>query len=124
MLASPALSRGFNLKPHCATPLSEGSVSLRSADPRAKPIIDPCYLSDTAGADLSTLVAGIQLARAVVAQPAFDELRGEELMPGPSVVTEEELRSYVRAHVDTGYHPGNVRAIATALPCGATVQRQ
>jgi choline dehydrogenase-like flavoprotein len=46
MLAEPPLSTGFNLKPHVAQPQSEGTVELLSPDPRAKPRIDPRYLSD------------------------------------------------------------------------------
>lgn len=105
MLASPPLSRGFNLKPHCVRPQSTGTVKLSSADPRAKPCIDPNYLSDARGYDVRVLVEGIQLARKIVAQPAFDGIRGEELLPGPAVQTQAQLEAWVRHNVDTGYHP-------------------
>jgi len=39
------------LKPH-----SRGSISLRSPDPAAKPIIDPRYLSDPDGLDRTTMM--------------------------------------------------------------------
>ena len=105
MLAEPPLSTGFNLKPHVAQPRSEGTVSLLSADPRAKPRIDPCYLSDSGGADLQCLVEGITAARRVVAQRAFDFCRGEELLPGKDVQSQQQLEAWVGANVDTGYHP-------------------
>jgi choline dehydrogenase-like flavoprotein len=57
MLASPPLSRGFNLKPHCVRPESTGSVRLSSANPRAKPLIDPNYLGDAEGHDLQVCVS-------------------------------------------------------------------
>ncbi len=44
------------LKPH-----SRGSISLRSADPLDKPIIDPQYLTDDAGADRAALMAGLRM---------------------------------------------------------------
>jgi choline dehydrogenase-like flavoprotein len=43
-------------------------------------------------------------------QAAFDGVRGEELLPGPGVRTAEQLRRWVREHVDTGYHPTSVSA--------------
>ena len=105
MLSTPPLSTGFNLKPHVAQPRSSGTVRLASADPAAKPRIDPRYLSDAEGRDLRCLVEGVQLARAVVAQPAFDRIRGAELLPGPEVATAEQLEAWVIANADTGYHP-------------------
>jgi choline dehydrogenase len=42
---------------------SRGRISLRSADPQARPLIDPGYLSDQA--DLDVLVAGARRAREI-----------------------------------------------------------
>jgi choline dehydrogenase len=103
MLAALPLSTGFNLKPHAVSPRSVGELTLRSADPAAKPVIDPRYLSDPR--DSEVLVAGIKLCRHLVAQPAFDPFRGAELQPGPLVQSDDELVAWVRANVDTGYHP-------------------
>jgi choline dehydrogenase len=59
-----------------------------------------------AGADdLQCLVEGIQAARKVVAQQAFDFCRGEELLPGKDVQSQQQLEAWVTANVDTGYHP-------------------
>ena len=44
------------LKPH-----SRGTITLRSADPKDKPIIDPRYLTDDAGADRAALMAGLRM---------------------------------------------------------------
>lgn len=52
----PPLSTGFNLKPHAAQPRSKGNVTLASPDPRAKPRIDPAYLSDPDGKLKSVLI--------------------------------------------------------------------
>ena len=45
------------VKPH-----SRGSITLRSADPMDKPIIDPQYLSDDAGADRAALMSGLRMS--------------------------------------------------------------
>ena len=103
LLEDPAVSRGFNLKPHCARPRSEGTVRLASADPAAKPLIDPGYLQ--ADEDVRCLVAGVRAARGVVAQRAFDGIRDREVQPGTAVQTDEQLATWIRENVDTGYHP-------------------
>jgi len=103
LLLDPPVSTGFNLKPHCVVPYSRGQVRLKSKNPRDKPLIDPKYLSDKR--DLECIVEGIKICRKVVDQKAFDGIRGEELQPGPKIQSDEELRDWVIANVDTGYHP-------------------
>ena len=39
------------------------------------------------------------------AQKAFDPFRGPELKPGPEVQTDAEIDAFVRAHVESAYHP-------------------
>lgn len=43
-------------------PRSEGSITLRSRDPRDFPIIDPNYFSDPQGIDLENMYKGVQVA--------------------------------------------------------------
>eukprot|EP00466_Bigelowiella_natans_P002493 jgi/Bigna1/91675/estExt_fgenesh1_pg.C_1120026 len=101
--AQPPVSTGFNLKPHAVTPKSRGTIRLRSINAKDKPLIDPKYLSDRR--DLDSIVEGIKICRKVVSQKAFEGIRGEELQPGKDVSTDKELEDWVRANVDTGYHP-------------------
>ena len=42
-------------------PQSSGTITLRSSDPKDKPIIDPRYLTDAAGADRAALMAGLRM---------------------------------------------------------------
>jgi choline dehydrogenase len=82
---------------------SRGRVSLRSADPGAKPLIDPAYLADEA--DLEVLVAGLRQAREIGAhQPLAGLLAGEDA-PGERVHDDERLRAWVRRTVVTIFHP-------------------
>ncbi len=82
---------------------SRGSVALRSADPRAKPVIRFNYMShDDDWADFRHC---IRLTREIFGQQAFDPFRGEEISPGAHVVTDEELDEHIASHVESAYHP-------------------
>jgi choline dehydrogenase len=82
---------------------SRGRITLRSADPRHKPAIDPAYLSDSA--DIEPLVRGIRLAREFAAAGPLAKICKGELAPGPDAVTDSELTEFVRRDITTLYHP-------------------
>ncbi|TDC59649.1 choline dehydrogenase [Actinomadura sp. GC306] len=82
---------------------SRGSLTLRSASPYAKPLIDPAYLSDEA--DLDILVAGVRQAREIAASGPLASLVGGEWAPGEQVESDEAVRDYVRRNVATLFHP-------------------
>jgi choline dehydrogenase len=94
---------GFTLVPILAQPRSRGSVTLASADPMVKPLVDPAYLSDPA--DVQVFIHGLRLARRLAANAAFDTLRERELAPGPTVQDDAALVSYIRASASTVWHP-------------------
>lgn len=74
-----------------------GMVLLRSDDPREPPSIDFHYFdegTDTEGADLDAVVDGVQIARDLMRRAS--DLDAEEIWPGPSVQTREQLRDWVR----------------------------
>lgn len=52
-------------------PSSRGRLSLASADPRRRPVIDLGYLDERH--DLETLVAGVRKALELRTQPAFGQ---------------------------------------------------
>ena len=81
---------------------SRGWVRLASPDPREAPKILANYLS--AEEDMRQLRAGIRLIREIHAQPAFDEFRGPERRPGPSLASDEELDGFIRDTASTVYH--------------------
>ncbi len=55
--------------------------------------------------DAATLVEGIKVARAILADPGFAAIRGAEMLPGPDVRTDDEILAYLRAEALTVYHP-------------------
>ena len=79
------LSSGYTTQIIAIRPRSAGRVRLQSADPLAKPRIEDLYLGASDGTDLATLREGIKLGRRMCNEAAFDEYRGEEVYPGPSV---------------------------------------
>jgi choline dehydrogenase len=82
---------------------SRGWIELRSADPRAKPILQPNYL--TTEEDRADMRACVKLTREIFAQPAFAPYRGAEIAPGAAVRTDDEINAFVRAKADSAYHP-------------------
>jgi choline dehydrogenase len=94
---------GFTVAPILIQPRSRGEVTLRSADPRDLPVIDPHYLE--ASQDADALVAGIEIARELAHASAFDGLRGRELAPGTAVSSRAGLEDYVREQASTVWHP-------------------
>jgi len=49
--------------------------------------------------------ACVRLTREVFAQKAFDPYRGREIQPGADCVTDEAIDAFVRAKVESAYHP-------------------
>ncbi|MFD9128112.1 GMC family oxidoreductase [Kitasatospora sp. NPDC059571] len=87
------------LRPH-----SRGAVTLRTADPRDAPLIDPRYLSDPSGADLATLVDGVRAAQRILREPEFAKWIGEPLTPGALAEDDEAVAAYVRATGGSIHH--------------------
>ncbi len=84
-------------------PRSRGSLWLKSGDPYDKPALHFAYLAEPG--DLDELVEGVLKTRELVAQHAFDDLRGVELVPGPQVSSDAEIRDWVRTAATTDFHP-------------------
>jgi choline dehydrogenase len=84
-------------------PRSRGTVTLASADPMAKPAVDPAYFADEA--DLDVLVAGVRVAREIAACQPLAAITAGEIMPGEDLDDDEQLRDWVRATAGTMFHP-------------------
>ena len=97
------LHYGYGVSCHVAVlrPVSRGSVGLQSADPRDPPCIDPNFLA--ADADVTTLLAGVKIAREIMESAPLDRHRGAELFAGGN--SDGELVERMRRRADTIYHP-------------------
>ncbi len=93
----------FGLHMCALRPESRGHIGLKSADPADRPLIQPNSLA--AENDLRTLRDSVKIARKIMAQPAFDPYRGEELNPGAAATTDADIDSFIRRTAITIYHP-------------------
>lgn len=106
------LRRHYEMRPTrhgfscCVTLLnspSRGRIALRSADPFEAPSIDPDYLADAA--DWASLREGIRQMRSIAETRAFARFGCTEVQPGPAVQSDETLDEFLRARLETLYHP-------------------
>lgn len=98
-----------------------GEVRLRSDDPRDPPQIVFHYFdegTDTEGADLDAVAEGMQIARDVMRRAG--DLVAEEVSPGPSVQSREEVRDWVRDQA-WGHHASCTCPIGPASDPGSVV---
>ena len=101
--SSLAQEHGFQAHVGPMRSKSRGHVRLASANPFEKPKIRFNYLSHPD--DVTEFRACVRLTRAVFAQKAFDPYRGREIQPGADCVTDEQIDAFVRAKVESAYHP-------------------
>jgi choline dehydrogenase len=99
---------------------SRGRIALRSRDPRHRPLIDPAYLSDSS--DLSALTTGVRMVRDYASAAPLSGLVSGELRPGDAIVSDQEVRDYIRASVSTLYHPTGTCAMGGDSPLHAARQ--
>jgi len=101
-----AFGHGIATGPVLLKPRSTGTVSLRSADPAAKPIIDPRYLSDPDGADRAAMMAGLWAAVTIARSPALADYVGDVVRPlHARTLDDETLERALESCSHTLYHP-------------------
>ncbi|SDG03869.1 MULTISPECIES: choline dehydrogenase [Thalassobaculum] len=94
---------GFQVHVGPNKPKSRGRIDIADADPETKPSILFNYLQDPQ--DVEDWRRVVRLTREIVAQPAMDPYRGEEIQPGADVTSDEAIDAWVRENVESAYHP-------------------
>ncbi|MGF1527296.1 MAG: GMC family oxidoreductase [Candidatus Competibacterales bacterium] len=94
---------GYRLGVGPVRPKSRGSVTLSSARVTDPPLIDPNYLA--LEEDRRAMVQGLNLAREILAQPAFRPFHQREWLPGSDIRSKAALAGFIRAHAASAYHP-------------------
>ena len=94
---------GCTMNSYYLRPQSRGSVTLRSSDPLAKPVIDTNYLAEPG--DIKASVEGLRVSREIMAQASFKPFIKAEHLPGPRVQSQADCEEYARHYGRTSYHP-------------------
>jgi choline dehydrogenase len=84
-------------------PSSRGHVRIAGADPLTHPKISCNYLSTDA--DRHAAVRGLRMTRQIMAAPPLARYRPEELLPGPQLVSDEDLQRAAGELGTTIFHP-------------------
>ena len=82
---------------------SRGNIRINSSDPKAKPTIIFNYMETEQ--DRQDWRDCIRLTREILSQPALDDFNAGEASPGIDVSSDEEIDAWVRANVESAYHP-------------------
>ncbi|WP_176083824.1 choline dehydrogenase [Martelella sp. HB161492] len=113
--SSPAKCHGFQAHVGYNMSKSRGSVTLRSSEPKADPVLRFNYMSDPE--DWVKFRHAVRITREIFAQDAFAPYRGRELAPGPDVQSDDEIDGFLREHLEGAYHPcGTCRMGAATDP--------
>jgi choline dehydrogenase-like flavoprotein len=99
----PAGRSGITLNSYTLRPKARGSVTLRSADPRDAPIVDPNFLGDPEDLRIST--EGVRISREIFSQPSLQGYIREIRFPDSTVRSRAGLEAYARQYGRTSYHP-------------------
>jgi choline dehydrogenase len=90
---------------------ARGSVRISSADPGVHPALRFNYLSTDQ--DRREWVEAVQVARAILAQPALKPFDGGEISPGPAVDSAEQILDWVARDAETALHPSCTAKMGT-----------
>ncbi|TLX13360.1 choline dehydrogenase [Rhizobium sp. MHM7A] len=98
-----AKSHGFQVHVGYNLSKSRGSVTLRSPDLKADPVLRFNYMSHPE--DWEKFRHCVRLTREIFGQKAFDTYRGPEIQPGEGVQSDDEIDAFLREHLESAYHP-------------------
>ncbi len=97
-------------------PSSRGHVRLADSDPMTSPKITCNYLSTDA--DRRAAVRGLRMTRQIMAAPALARYRPQEMLPGPHLVSEDDLQNAAGELGTTIFHPVGTCAMGSFDPQG------
>ena len=100
---SPHRGHAFQIHMTMLRAEARGSVTLRSRDPTAAPVIRFNYLSDPR--DIATMRRAVELTQELVRQPAMQGYAGAEISPGAAATDTLSLDNWIRDNVATAFHP-------------------
>jgi choline dehydrogenase-like flavoprotein len=100
----PAAGHGVVFGPILVAPESRGQITLSSADPHDKPVIDPRYLSDPR--DRDAMMVGLRICAELAQAPSLREVLGPVVRPrNCSGLDDATLELALNRCSHTLYHP-------------------
>jgi choline dehydrogenase len=120
--SSLAREHGFQAHVGPMRSRSTGWVRLRSPEPLDKPRIFFNYLSRPE--DWVEMRACVRLTREIFAQQAFARYYARELQPGAQVSSDAQIDAFIRAKVESAYHPSCTCRMGSAADPRAVVDPQ
>jgi choline dehydrogenase-like flavoprotein len=99
----PKGASGITLNSYTLRPKARGTVTLRSADPKAPPVVDPNFLGHPD--DLRISVEGVRISREIFSQPSLQKYIRSIHFPDDSVRSQADFEAYTRQYGRTSYHP-------------------
>lgn len=99
----PKGASGVTLNSYTLRPKARGTVTLRSADPRDNPVVDPNFLGHPA--DLRVSAEGVKISREIFSQPSLQKYIKEIRFPDANVRSQADYEAYTRQYGRTSYHP-------------------
>jgi choline dehydrogenase len=117
-ILSPDPWPGFSIGLSNCRPTSRGAITIRSTDPQEHPkIVANAFSTDH---DVAEMLAAVKFLRTIAAAPAIAEAIDEEVLPGPSIRSDEHLIEDFRKRSGTVYHPVSTCRMGPA-PAAAVV---
>ena len=101
--SSPESGHGYQVHVGPMNTDVRGHVKITSSDPKVYPEVLFNYLSTEQ--ERREWVEAVRCTRNIMTQPAFDDYRGEEIAPGPTVETDEEIIDFIAREGESAYHP-------------------
>ncbi len=102
-ILTPDPFSGLSLGLSNCLPTSRGEIMISSADPFKHPRITANALSTAH--DAEEMLEAVKFLRVIAAQKPMADLIAEELRPGPSIQSDEDLTADFRQRSGTVYHP-------------------
>lgn len=112
---------GFQVHVGPNKPKSRGHVKIETTDATAAPSILFNYYQHEE--DIQAWRRCIRLTREIMAQPAMDDYRGEEIQPGLNVSSDAEIDAWVKQNLESAYHPAGTCKMGVASDPTAVVDR-
>ena len=96
---------GFGFNFCVCRPKSRGEIKLADGTGRSGPRIFANYFSDADDDDMRRSVAAFHIGRQIIATEPYRSLIFSEVRPGAHVVTEDDIKAFIRQVAGTVYHP-------------------